>query len=101
MKIVSDDRKGIGRISGNFVYVNIDEDGDLDCGIRLVKGGEYGGTSLSEWSLIDTDVNGDIDFHNSIRSPLDEESNHTIAILSKHEVGKMIKSLQKIYDNMD
>lgn len=101
MIIVNDDRGGIGRVKGDFVYINLDQDGDLDCGVYLANAETYGGACLSERELIGGGEADDPDFCNTIRSPLDLNSNHKIAILSKDEVGKMIESLQDVYRKME
>lgn len=99
MIIVSDDRKGIGRIKGDFVYIRLDRN-YLDCGISIANAESYDGFSLSEWSLVDGYVDSDPDFFSSRRSPLDDESTERVAILTKDEVGKMIESLQDVYSKM-
>lgn len=95
--IVEDSIEGIGKIKGTFVYVSMD-DHYLDCGINIVYGGEYE-YSLSEKPLVDMD--GDkLDFYSTKRSPLDVCSTNKVKVLTKDEVGLMIKSLQEAYDAM-
>lgn len=99
MNIVKDSVAGIGEIKGSFVYVRMDEN-YLDCGIYLADGDEYDAPFLSDCNLIDTDNNGIVDFDLWSRSILDNESSINVAILSKKEVGEMIKRLQCIYNKM-
>lgn len=102
MKIVTDDQKGIGQEKGAFAYVNIDEYGESDCGIRLVVDETYAFKPhfLIEHSLIDT-YKEEVVFNFTSRNPLDAESNHLVGILTKEELGEMIKSLQYIYGKME
>lgn len=100
MKIVSDDRNGIGQEKGAFVYVSIDDCGDIDCGISICSGDDYKPEFLSDAQLISEYANNiEFDFYN--RSPLDENSSHKVGILTKDELGKMIESLCRIYKKMD
>lgn len=102
MRIVTDDQKSLGQEKGSFAYVNIDEYGDIDCGIRLVVDDTdvFKPHFLIEHSLID-EYKGDVVFNFTGRNPLDEESNHLVGILTKEEIGEMIKSLQYIYGKME
>ena len=113
MLIVTDDQKGIGSIKGTFVYIPIEDatpqegvNWDIDCSVRVANAEEFGGGYLSEWKLIDLDNDnvvsniGVANFQNSFINPLDVTSKHKVAILTKDEIGEMIKSLQKVYDVM-
>ncbi|AWD93281.1 hypothetical protein AB9_023 [Acinetobacter phage vB_AbaM_B9] len=102
MKIVTDDQKGLGQEKGAFAYVNIDEYGEIDCGIRLVvdETDDFKPHYLIEHDLIG-EYKDDIIFNFTSRNPLDEESEHLVGILTKEEVGEMIKSLQYIYGKME
>lgn len=99
MKIVNNDKNGIGLEKGSFVYIILDDDGYSDCGIKLVHGDAFKPNFLCENDLIDV-CETDVDFNVTCRSALDESSNHKVAILSKEELGEMIKSLQGIYEDM-
>lgn len=102
MKIVTDDQKGLGQEKGVFAYVDIDEYGEVDCGIRLVvdETDTFKPHFLIERSLI-REYEDDVVFNFTSRNPLDAESNHLVGILTKEELGEMIKSLQDIYERME
>lgn len=102
MKMVTDDQKGLGQEKGAFAYVNIDEYGEIDCGITLVvdETDVFKPHFLIEHSLIG-EYEDDVVFNFTSRNPLDAESNHLVGILTKEEVGEMIKSLQYIYGKME
>ena len=98
MKIITDDKNGVGKIKGDFVYVYIDEYGDLDCGIKM--GCVMNGSSIISAPLIDTNE-GKVEFDFYSRDILDASSSNKIAILSKYEILKMISSLTRVYEAME
>lgn len=99
MKIVNNDKNGIGLEKGSFVYIILDDDGYSDCGIKLVHGDVFKPNFLCENDLVDV-CKTDIGFNITGRNALDESSDYKVAILSKEELGEMIKSLQRIYEDM-
>jgi hypothetical protein len=95
MKIVSDDQKGLGQEKGAFAYVTFGRNE-----VRLVDGDNYKPSCLSECILADATTGG-VDFNNYSRNHLDEDTHYTVGILTKEELGEMIKSLQNIYGKME
>lgn len=94
MKIVTDDQKGIGQEKGAFAYVTFGSNE-----VRLVDGDNYKPNCLSECILADARTSV-VKFNNYSRNHLDKDTHHTVGILTKEELGEMIKSLQYIYEKM-
>lgn len=100
MKIVTDDKTGLGQEKGSFVYVYFDEYGD-PCNMCCVTGDDFKPNFLSEHSLIHINEDGSLDFEYTTRTPLDDVSEYEVGILSKNELEQLIKSLTSIYNLME
>lgn len=100
MKIVTDDKKGVGQEKGAFVYIYFDDYGD-PCGIYCVTGDDFKPNFLAEHNLIHIKEDGGLDFEYTGRTPLDDVSEHKVGILSKRELDQLITSLISVYNLME
>lgn len=82
MKIVTNDKKGVGQEKGVFVYTFLDIDGDSD-GFRIVTDDDFKPDFLCEHDLISIREDNSIDFYNTRRNMLDDLSGYKVGILSK------------------
>lgn len=100
MKIVTNDKKGIGQEKGVFIYTLLDIDGD-SCGLRVVISGDFKPDSLCEQELLSVQQDNTINFYDTRRSMLDDVSEEKVGILSKSELDQLIVSLISVYNLME
>lgn len=100
MKITTNDKRGIGKEKGVFVYTFLDSDGDAN-GLRIVISDDFKPNFLCEQDLISVQEDNSIDFYDTRRNMLDDVSGEKVGILSKSEVDQLITSLVSVYNLME
>lgn len=100
MKIVTNDKKGIGQEKGAFVYTFLDIAGDSS-GLRVVIDDSFKPDFLCEQDLISVQEDNSIEFYDTKRNMLDDISGQKVGILSKSELDQLIVSLISIYNLME
>ena len=100
MKIVTNDKKGIGQEKGAFVYTFLDIGGDSS-GLRIVIDDSFKPDFLCEQDLISVQEDNSIEFYDTKRNMLDDVSGQKVGILSRSELDQLIVSLISIYNLME
>ncbi|AIW02762.1 hypothetical protein [Acinetobacter phage P577] len=100
MKITTNDKRGIGKEKGVFVYTFLDSDGDAN-GLRIVISDDFKPNFLCEQDLISVQEDNSINFYDTRRNMLDEVSCQKVGILSKSELDQLITSLISAYNLME
>lgn len=100
MKIVTNDKKGIGQEKGAFVYTFLDIDG-YSSGLRIVIDDSFKPDFLCEQDLISVQEDNSIEFYDTKRNMLDDISGQKVGILSRSELDQLITSLISVYNLME
>lgn len=100
MKVVTNDKRGIGKEVGTFVYTLLDIDGDPE-GFRVVVSDDFKPDFLCEQELVHVREDNTLDFYETKRNMLDDVSSQKVGILSKRELDELITSLISVYNLME